>query len=118
MSIVVNGEFHLNETWIINGTVRDYRAAVASLSGGEVRFRLTDVGSNLVFDLTTSNSSHGQVVNAAGGTYRFVIDGPAQLSANVIPGVYTYEVKAFFANGTSSVQNRGTISVLTSLFES
>lgn len=118
MSIVVNGEFHLNETWIINGTVRDYRAAVASLAGGEVRFRLSDIGSNVVFDLSTSNSGQGQVVSANGGTYRFVIDGEAQLTAGVIPGTYTYEVKAFFANGTSSVQNRGTISVLASLFES
>ena len=115
MSATINGEFYLGETWIFQGVVRDHRAVPINLAGATVRLRISTAKRVTVLDLSTP--SGGSVLNANSGTYEFVINRATQVSANVTPGAYSYEIKVDFPGDRSSVQNDGTIRVLPSLFE-
>lgn len=115
MSATVNGEFHLYETWVVTGTVRDYQSQPIDLDGSVVALRVAHANGSIALDLSTPAT--GTVTNSSVGEYEFVISPDQQLDANVSAGVLRYEVKASLSNGRSTVQNTGQIRVVPSLFQ-
>lgn len=115
MSAILNGEFHLAETWTILGYARDHQTRPLDLTAGLVEFRLAHSNGQVMLDL--SSPATGTITDEANGQYEFIISPSQQTDANVTPGVYRYEVRASVASGRVSVQNKGSITVLPSLFQ-
>lgn len=116
MSVILNGEFHLTETWTIQGYARDHQTRPLDLSGGTVELRFAHSNGLVIFDLSTADSE-GTVTDASNGQYEFVISPSDQDTANVQPGVYKYEIRVTLASGRSSIQNLGSLTIRPSLFQ-
>lgn len=115
MSVVLNGEFHLTETWTIQGYARNHQTEPLDLSGGTVQFRMAHSNGSVILDLTTPDD--GTITNASNGQYEFVISPSDQTNANIVPAVYKYEVRVTLASGRTSIQNSGSLTIKASLFQ-
>lgn len=114
MSATINGEFHLGETWVFQGIVRDHRSVPIDITGAVVRLRISTAKSITVLDLETPTT--GAVIDAEAGTYEFTVSPAQQSAAGVTPGAYKYEVKVTLSGGLTTVQNTGTLTISPSLF--
>lgn len=114
MAARVNGEFHLQETWVIKGSARSHQTRPLNLQGGNVHIRFSHSNGLVMMDLSTPGD--GEVTNAANGQYEFTVSPAQQEDVGFQPGEYRYEVKVNLATGAYSVQNYGTIRVRPSLF--
>lgn len=114
MASIINGEFFLGETWVVEAQAFDADRAPLDLTGGTVRFRMATYEDELVMDLSTPGD--GTITSPANGQFEFVISPTQQVSSNVISQHYKYEVKAFTQSNVSSVQVTGRIRVSPSLF--
>lgn len=115
MSVLSSGSLHIGETWTFIGTIRDANEAVVNLTGAVVKLKLIDAnGSELLLE---APSGGGQITSTAGGAYRFDVSEAQQDGAGFAPGPFRFEVKAFFADTRSSVQNEGMLLVRPSLFK-
>lgn len=114
MSTHQNGNFHLGETWIVNGFCRDTTGAPLDLTNATVRLRIVTVDPNaIILDLSTPAT--GTILSpATAGAYVFEI-APEQQAAMTLTA-YHYEVRAELGNGRLSVQNTGVIEVRPSKF--
>lgn len=108
MPVHVDGEFFRDETWLIQGIVYKDVNVPADLTGGQVKFRLLK-GAVIMIEKIAS------LISPSEGVYEVVI--PESEQDAFVDKAYAYEVKAFFADTTSSVQNYGVIKVKPSKFQ-
>jgi hypothetical protein len=115
MSVLSSGSLHIGETWTFIGTIRDANEAVVNLTGAVVKLKLIASNGNTL--LLEAPSGGGSITSLAGGAYRFDISEAQQDSAGFGPGPYRFEIKAFFADTRTSVQNEGFLQIRPSLFK-
>ena len=106
-----DGEFYRGESWIVRGTINDEFGEAKDLTGATVKLRFT-TGTTVVKELVTPTD--GAITSIPGGTYQFLINEAGQTLFTA--KAYAFELKAFFADGSSSVQNNGVITILPSKF--
>jgi len=112
MSAEVDLEFHHGETWHILFSAKDANGAAIDLTGGFVQWRL--VGG---VTMTVSTDDHIALDAGTGGTGTITI--PSSLYATDFPpgATYKHELKIQTDAFGASVQARGLLTMLPSLFD-
>ena len=108
-------KFKLFEDWEISIACQDGSKAALDLTGGAVRFRLSDLARTvLLLDLTSPDGV--AIIDAPAGKAVVEIDKARQQTATIQAGPYRYEIEAVLADGTPSIQAEGQLTVQPSLF--
>lgn len=109
-----DGTFTKADDWIFIGTARDADKTPFNLTGATVKLRVKDKVGNIIFDYVTP--TNGQILNAAQGTYQFIIPNATVRSKNLTDAKYFYSVHVTLGNGSETDQNYGDIRLEDSLF--
>jgi hypothetical protein len=107
----MNERLRIGETWEIRGVVNDENGVPISVSGVTVQLvslRLLK-GGQVVLDLSTPEDG-----TLTGDRYVFQVTPQQQVAANATHGGYTYSVRATLSDGRFTIQNDGTVPVVTS----
>lgn len=110
-----NLQFRLGETWTITLDCADALGAALDLTGGNVRVRIASFDrSTLFLDLSITNGV--VLADPAHGVAACLVTAAMQTAAQMTPGPYRYDAVAVLADGTSSDQASGLLTVADSLF--
>lgn len=114
MSNYFDFPFHIGEDWKLVITARDGVGDVIDLTGATVQFRLATSSAAVI---TATNGSGITVASPeTSGVFTVDITPTMQTNASIAIGDYRYECRVTTAGSLKTVQIRGTISVLPSLF--
>lgn len=114
MSEKIDLEFHLGETWTMDITCLDGDGDAINLTSATLQFRMKS-GSTTV--MTRTNGDGCAISVAASGTCVVTVTPSHQTTASVTAGkTYKWEFRVTDSNSVVSVQLRGNLTVLESLF--
>lgn len=114
MSNYFDFPFHIGENWKLVITARDGDGDVIDLTGATIQFRVASSSASLI----TATNGSGVTVSSpeTSGVFTVDITPTMQTNASISIGDYRYECRITTAASLKTVQLRGNISVLPSLY--
>jgi hypothetical protein len=113
MATKINASFYYAEDWLILGTATDFQGRILDLTNASVNAKIFVNSVNLL-DVAVGDGI--TITDAPGGKYRIDINPTEQIASEVVPGDYGIQVKVVTADGITSIQLDGTITVKSSAF--
>jgi hypothetical protein len=114
MSLHHDLEFHLGEHWNVNFEVNDGNGSDIDITSATLQWRMSTQAGVTVMTRTVSDGL--TITTAATGLCALSVSPTHQTNASVTAGRYKWEFRVTTAAGTITVQVRGNINVLPSLF--
>jgi hypothetical protein len=114
MSLPFDLEFHLGEHWNVAFQVNDGNNADIDITSATLQWRLSTLSGTTVMTRTVSDGL--TITTAATGLCSLSVTPTMQTTASVAAGRYKWEFRVTTTGGTITVQARGNLNVLPSLF--
>jgi hypothetical protein len=114
MSLYQDLEFHLGEHWNVNFEVNDGNDANIDITSATIQFRV--VTSAGVTAMTRTVGDGITITTAATGLCALSVTPTMQTTASIAAGRYKWEFRVTTTGGTITVQARGNLNVLPSLY--
>jgi hypothetical protein len=114
MSLYQDLEFHLGEHWNVNFEVNNGLGIDIDITSATLQWRLSTLSGTTVMTRTVSDGL--TITTAATGLCALSVTPTMQTNASVAAGRYKWEFRVTTTGGTITVQARGNLNVLPSLY--
>jgi hypothetical protein len=114
MSLYQDLEFHLGEHWNVNFEVNDGNDANIDITSATIQFRVVTSAGTTAMTRTVGDGI--TITTAATGLCALSVTPTMQTTASIAAGRYKWEFRVTTTGGTITVQARGNLNVLPSLY--